>query len=236
MHLSETYKWPENYKPREGDIVWAGENLLFPGSESGMYAFMHGVWVPISGGASGGGGVPVGGIIMWSGSLVPDGWALCDGDDAPDGTPTPSLTGKFVKGSSVSDIGGTGGSNSTGGHSITENEMPSHKHSVSIDTNEIGDHNHGSITDSRGTHNHGGPNFIVGPGTVIGTGSGSSAVAGLGANAVIGNDGNHYHSISMDGNHAHNVNGHTESNGSGNAHSHSFEPQYYQLAYIMRYE
>jgi len=235
MHLTEMYHWPEGYKPREGDIVWAGEGLLGEESPSGIYAYMHGVWVPVSGGESGG-GVPIGGIIMWSGSIVPDSWALCDGTDAPDGTPTPDLVSQFVKGSILSDIGNKGGSSTTGGHSITENEMPSHKHSLSIDTNEVGDHNHGSITDSRGTHNHGGPNFIVGPGISIGTGSGSSAVAGLGANAVIGNDGNHYHSISTDGNHAHNVNGHTASSGSGNAHSHSFEPQYYQLAYIMRYE
>jgi hypothetical protein len=55
------------------------------------------------------GGVPSGGIIMWSGSIVniPSGFALCDGTNG-----TPDLTDRFVVGAggskySVDDTGGT---------------------------------------------------------------------------------------------------------------------------------
>lgn len=38
-----------------------------------------------------GASIPTGGIIIWSGSAVPDGWALCDGTNG-----TPDLRGRFV--------------------------------------------------------------------------------------------------------------------------------------------
>ena len=52
--------------------------------------------------------IPIGGIIMWSGSIVsiPNGWRLCDGTNG-----TPDLRDKFVVGAgnvySVNDTGGT---------------------------------------------------------------------------------------------------------------------------------
>jgi len=54
------------------------------------------------------GGVPTGGIIMWSGSIanIPSGFALCDGNNG-----TPDLTDRFIVGAggseSVGDTGGT---------------------------------------------------------------------------------------------------------------------------------
>ena len=51
--------------------------------------------------------VPVGGIIMWSGTLasIPSGWKLCDGTSG-----TPDLRDKFIYGWSAGvDPGGTGG-------------------------------------------------------------------------------------------------------------------------------
>ena len=49
--------------------------------------------------------VPVGGIIMWSGVEVPEGWLLCDGTNT-----TPDLRDRFIVGSgttySVNDTGG----------------------------------------------------------------------------------------------------------------------------------
>jgi microcystin-dependent protein len=64
--------------------------------------------------------VPVGGIIMWSGGTVPAGWALCDGTNS-----TPNLTNKFIYGSSIAAIGGTGGSaNAT----LSVANMPAHDH------------------------------------------------------------------------------------------------------------
>jgi hypothetical protein len=42
-----------------------------------------------------GGGVPTGGIIMWSGTIatIPAGWALCDGSNG-----TPDLRNRFIAG------------------------------------------------------------------------------------------------------------------------------------------
>lgn len=52
-----------------------------------------------------GGSIPVGGIIMWSGSIasIPSGWALCNGSNS-----TPNLTDKFIIGAGNSyAVGGT---------------------------------------------------------------------------------------------------------------------------------
>lgn len=85
--------------------------------------------------------VPVGAIIMWSGSIaaIPNGYALCNGQNG-----SPDLRNRFVVGSG-SDIGthtpnGVGGIASgyfapgdQGGeemHQLTITEMPSHNHSI----------------------------------------------------------------------------------------------------------
>jgi hypothetical protein len=63
------------------------------------------------------GRVPVGGIIMYSGSstLIPSGWKLCDGTNG-----TPDLRDKFVVGAgSTYAVGGTGGSNAAHSHSVS---------------------------------------------------------------------------------------------------------------------
>lgn len=76
---------------------------------------------PGSSGGSGGAGVPSGFIGMWSGTEIPDGWALCDGTNG-----TPDLRGRFVLGESNSHaMGETGGSEKV---TLTEAQMPKHKH------------------------------------------------------------------------------------------------------------
>lgn len=75
---------------------------------------------------TGGGGavssIPSGGIIMWSGADVPDGWALCNGENG-----TPDLRGMFVLGASdTHPMGETGGSEKV---RLTVEQMPSHDHS-----------------------------------------------------------------------------------------------------------
>jgi len=82
-----------------------------------------------------GGVIPPGGIIMWSGSEVPDGWALCDGSNN-----TPDLRNRFILGSDI------GANNSTGGsHSITltTDQIPAHSHSASSG-NQTANHSHGA--------------------------------------------------------------------------------------------
>src|SRR5947209_18128426 len=58
------------------------------------------------------GSIPLGGIIMWSGSIagIPSGWALCDGL-VHSGQPTPNLRDKFIVGAgNTYAVGTTGGS------------------------------------------------------------------------------------------------------------------------------
>lgn len=86
-----------------------------------------------SSGVTGGGSVPLGGIIMWSGSTVPSGWALCDGSTV-NGRQTPDLRGRFVVGTGQGSGLTSRTLNQTGGeenHTLSYNEMPSHSHGVS---------------------------------------------------------------------------------------------------------
>lgn len=76
-----------------------------------------------SGGSSG--GVPLGTIVIWSGTAedIPDGWALCDGQDG-----RPDLRDKFVLGAGTAHaVGATGGEET---HTLTVEEMPSHIHLI----------------------------------------------------------------------------------------------------------
>jgi microcystin-dependent protein len=68
-------------------------------------------------------GIPVGGIILWSGAVVniPTGWALCNGANG-----TPNLMDKFVIGAgSTYSVASTGGSTT---QTLTINNLPPHRH------------------------------------------------------------------------------------------------------------
>ncbi|MHB1308203.1 MAG: tail fiber protein [Limisphaerales bacterium] len=74
--------------------------------------------------------VPVGTIVMWSGTTAPTGWALCTGQTV-NGVTTPDLRGRFV----LSSGSGSGLTPRTVGqadgketHTLTTAEMPSHSH------------------------------------------------------------------------------------------------------------
>lgn len=78
--------------------------------------------------------VPLGAIIMWSGSIeeIPKGWALCDGSNN-----TPNLSGKFIASYSKEDarynyVGKQGGSDSI---TLSKEHMPPHRHIYTDDTN-----------------------------------------------------------------------------------------------------
>ncbi len=82
------------------------------------------------------GGFVRGMILMWSGAAdaVPTGWALCDGEDG-----TPDLRDRFVIGAgSTYAVGATGGAAThshtatTGAHTLTAAQMPSHCHGISM--------------------------------------------------------------------------------------------------------
>jgi hypothetical protein len=77
---------------------------------------------------------PIGGIIIWSGSIanVPSGWALCDGTNG-----TPNLRDRFVVGAGTSyAVNNTGGSKDSivvaHTHTATVTD-PGHRHNLTLD-------------------------------------------------------------------------------------------------------
>jgi hypothetical protein len=87
--------------------------------------------LPIANGGTGGtgGGVPSGGIIMWSGTIatIPTGWVLCNGSNG-----TPDLRNRFIVAADA-DSGGVAKSTVTGSALQTsDGVMPAHTHSVNM--------------------------------------------------------------------------------------------------------
>lgn len=158
------------------------------------------------------GGVPSGTIVMWSGSNVPPGWAICNGSNG-----TPNLTGKFIKAATTA--GSTGGSNTHshghtlqgGAHTLTTAQMPSHNHSKSVHYGrEVQDPYYGGQTMETGYNlpSVGGRFGSLIPGTSGGTHT--AQVASQGGNAT------HSHPVS------------------GSINSGSNQPEYYSLLFIMK--
>lgn len=150
------------------------------------------------------GEIPIGGIIMWSGSVasIPANWALCNGSSG-----TPDLRNRFVVGAGATySVGATGGAATV---TLTEAQIPAHTHSVS------------GVTDVQGAHTHlveGASAVDSGPFNRVTTradraGSFDQATTSAGA-------------------HGHSVTGTAASTGGGAAHENM--PPYYALAYIMR--
>jgi hypothetical protein len=177
------------------------------------------------------GTIPIGGIIMWSGSptSLPDGWELCDGGEYTDwqGNPAqiPDLSGRFI----VS-YGSTGGTfyyvNMIGGYDINTlqlNQIPNHSHTVGsltgTVTSEYSAHTH-SITEIGGTGND-----IWG----WDRNSGASLAGHYNKDGSYPyNDGPHTHGFSLTGN--------TGSiyNYTGSQQYVDNRPKYYALAFIIR--
>ncbi|MEI6342556.1 MAG: tail fiber protein [Verrucomicrobiota bacterium] len=132
-------------KSEPGATLDVGGNIAFTGLAVQGDVTVEGV--ATAGAWDGGGTIPVGGIIMWSGDTVPDGWALCSGATVS-GVKTPDLRGRFVLGAGQATglsprvIGQTGGAEQ---HLLTAVEMPTHVHRAdppAIWTNEAGVHSH----------------------------------------------------------------------------------------------
>jgi hypothetical protein len=98
-----------------------GGNLTVANGSFTIQSGSSSVFQVTSQGTINGGLVPVGGIIMWSGTSVPAGWALCDGTKG-----TPDLRNKFVLGQSGGrPIGAKGGAESV---TLSIGQLPSHTH------------------------------------------------------------------------------------------------------------
>jgi hypothetical protein len=102
-----------------------------------------------------GSSVPVGSVIMYSGSWNFDGtglgigtlagWALCNGSNG-----TPDLSDKFVMGTTIpSALLETGGANS---YTLSTNQLPSHGHDFT--TSSGGSHSHTLTINYDGSHSH----------------------------------------------------------------------------------
>lgn len=166
--------------------------------------------------------LPVGMIVMWSGSIasIPSGWRLCDG-----GGGTPNLRDRFIIGAgNTYNPGDTGGSaNAT---------VVSHTHTYSSGgnlTTTNGSHSH-SVSDPGHTHGYYRTYAFAGIPFTDHSGQDTwegwvyeptgSAVTGIGIYAA----GDHYHGFSFSGT--------TDSSGSSGTNANL--PPYYALAYIMK--
>jgi len=149
--------------------------------------------------------VPPGAIIMWSGSIndIPVGWALCDGRNG-----TPDLRDRFIVGAGGSyNVGDTGGADTV---TLTTNQIPRH------------DHGSGTLTaKTAGSHNH---IFLKADFESIRTGSEQQIWV-----RVFREEDHH---TADAGEHTHTISGYTSYTGSGQAHEN--RPPYYALAYIMK--
>lgn len=179
------------------------------------------------------GHVPIGGIIMWSGTVasIPANWHLCDGNAG-----TPDLRAKFILGSDGD--AGTYPPNATGGALVTDSQG-AHNHGGSSASYvllpaDIPAHNHtASVIDPGHVHgfpitggvlraldnNAGGAGLGSGGNNTVLISATSSATSGISVTvANTGGNGGHAHGISSDGAHTHAV---------------PLQP-YYALAFIKR--
>ena len=93
-------------------------------SRAGVPAFVTPEQVPVSGG----GGIPAGVIVIWSGAVanIPQDWALCDGTNG-----TPDLRDRFVVGAGGGyAVGVMGGSSTSGATTLATSQIPGHTHSL----------------------------------------------------------------------------------------------------------
>ncbi len=202
------------------------------------------------------GTVPIGGIIMWSGTNIPNGWALCDGHITKEGITTPDLRGRFIVGSGINsnaisdpsiwdvnyltpgNLSNRGSiSGKTGGIKsliLNSNQLPSHTHGISLATSYAGEHQHPYITAE--TDGHFTPYFRNGTkGAIMNHVGGyyvtydtlSHQTKQINLPRAIGDN-------QMDAvpNHSHLVAGNTAPTGSASACEN--RPPFYVLAFIMR--
>lgn len=157
------------------------------------------------------GTIPIGGIIIWSGSIsnIPSGWTLCDGNNG-----TPNLKDRFIIGS-----GGTFATNSTGGAAsvtVSSTQMPSHDHTGTA--NSVGNHRHSVVRDQE---DNGGSNSAAYHGQ-----HGTDDQYKLQRHS---SDANRWNTSSAGG-HTHTF----TSGNTGSSQPHENRPPYFALAYIMR--
>lgn len=177
-------------------------------------------------GSSASGTIPIGGIIMWTGSVAPTGWALCNGQNG-----TPDLRERFIV--------GAGGANTTnpvdggqnpGGYNVGEFEgsanaiVVSHSHTGS--TSDPGGHIHSINYQSKQVEDTGSAyvsdlSFRDGDGDGGSENRTSTWVAdNIALGPIINAAGDHTHTVTV--------------NPTGDSGTNKNLPPYYALAFIMR--
>jgi microcystin-dependent protein len=153
--------------------------------------------------------VPSGTIVMWNGTTIPNGWALCDGTNG-----TPDLRGMFIAGydPTDSDYNITGNIGGEKAHTLTTSEMPSHQHSFSGSTSMNGNHQH-TYEDRYWDNSGGGLNLQE---------------LSPNSNGIVFT----MRQTEWSGDHSHTFSGNTNPEGGGAAHEN--RPPYYVLAFIMK--
>lgn len=176
-----------------------------------------------------GGFTPVGGIIMWSGTIAAinslTNWKLCDGTFG-----TPDLRNRFIIGASSDNLGQsattvTGPKTKTGG--TKDAILPSHDHTAGVSPS--GSHTHTvqiSLDTEEFQANGGTGGFITDDGST--TGDGTLEIASENQGSQIG--GAHLGDTDVNGQHTHAVTIVAEGEDPTNKNL----PPYYALAYIMR--
>lgn len=171
---------------------------------------------------TGPGTIPLGGIIMWSGSTVPTGWALCNGQIV-NSIQTPNLVDKFVIGGLAYSAGAwqttvTGANTPQGGNK--DSIVVSHTHNNSFSVS------HNLTTGSVGDHSHGLPFYAS---SSFGTNDRVTPNGGGTTNQTMS---------SPAGGHNHTINGSVTLSGAidsaGSSGTNANLPPYFALAYIMR--
>ena len=182
---------------------------------------IQGIQGPAGADGADGAGVPIGGIIMWYGSVADianlTGWELCDGGTY-NGKTTPDLRNRFVVGAhsdSANDTWPNLAPNHTGGDA--DASLVSHSHT----TNSIIEHQNVGNAGKSLTGNFSIDGYINGGGIFVNTGNNSRFIDNT-------DSANHTNSISFDARHRHG----TDTQGSSATAKNL--PPYYALAYIMR--
>jgi microcystin-dependent protein len=169
------------------------------------------------------GTIPVGGIIMWSGATVPDGWALCNGQTS-NGVSTPDLQGRFIMGAGSRNLRYENNNKVLVNGAVTNfniNQSGGYDR-VALGTNEMPQHSHGATVSENGEHEHNYNDYSVNREDVNGSNFDNQGISGIS---------NIARTTASSGKHSHTV---TIANAGGWDITHENTPVYYVLAFIMR--
>ena len=170
--------------------------------------------------------------IFWGQSDADEGWVICDGGAGVGNTKVPNLIGKFIKGESVVNQGQTGGNENV---TLTETNIPSHTHAITIQNAGGHTHTRGSMEIEAGGLGVNGPTLDWAGGltgafykikSYSGKGNGSYGAYDVGFKASkawsgqTSNNGSHTHSVTC------------SNTGSGTPVS--IVPPFYSLAYFVK--